>query len=234
MTDLTNTTQDWTTMLTGEFLALQLLGKLLYEYPQHEWFDLLAREAVFNELPMESEQPQILEGQALLQAWSEAHKGSLSQNTFDGLLSDYTRLFIGPGTVLAPPWESVCSNDHRLIFQEQTFQVRQWYRQYDLQSDKLYNEPDDHIGLEFSFLSHLVKLALDAHEQGDLNTFEHYLDAQRRFLVEHPLQWVPFWATLVTENARTDFWRGVALLARGVTLELARLHDVKLPKELLA
>lgn len=144
------------------------------------------------------------------------------------------RLFIGPEKVLAPPWESVYFNDERNIFQEQTLQVRQWYRQFGLEPEKLHSEPDDHVGLEFAFLAHLARLALEALERDDTAAFDQYLDAQRRFLVEHPLQWVPLWATLVTENARTDFWRGVALLARGVTIALAQLHDVKLPKELLA
>jgi putative dimethyl sulfoxide reductase chaperone len=231
---LTYKTQDWTTTLTGEFLTLQLLGKLLYEYPQHEWYDLLASEGVFSELPFGSEQPTILAGQALLQAWTSAHQDGMSTEAFDELLSDYTRLFIGPGKVLAAPWESVYFGDDRTIFQEQTLQVRQWYRQFGLEPEKIHSEPDDHVGLEFAFLAHLARLALEALERDDTAAFDQYLDAQRRFLVEHPLQWVPFWATLVTENARTDFWRGVALLARGVTLELARLHDVKLPKELLA
>jgi putative dimethyl sulfoxide reductase chaperone len=231
---LTYKTQDWTTTLTGEFLTLQLLGKLLYEYPHHEWYDVLASEGVFSELPFGSEQPTILAGQALLQAWTSTHLDGLSTEAFDELLSEYTRLFIGPGKVLAAPWESVYFGDDRTIFQEQTLQVRQWYRQFGLEPEKLHSEPDDHVGLEFAFLAHLARLALEALERDDTAAFDQYLDAQRRFLVEHSLQWVPLWATLVNENARTDFWRGVALLARGVTIELAQLHDVKLPKELLA
>jgi putative dimethyl sulfoxide reductase chaperone len=225
---------DWKSLLIGEMLLLGTLAKTLVEFTDKNWVRTLLDEENYDELPFASEQSSSIAGSKLLQKWCIDNKEKSFDTIFNELSSDYMKLFIGPEKVLAPPWESVYFNDERNIFQEQTLQVRQWYRQFGLEPEKLHSEPDDHVGLEFAFLAHLAQLALQALEADDTAAFDQYLDAQRRFLLEHPLQWVPLWATLVTENARTDFWRGVALLARGVTLELARLHDVKLPKELAA
>ena len=59
------------------------------------------------------------------------------------------RAFSSSAKVLTPP-ESVYFSEERLVFQEETLQVREWYRRFDLQSVKLH-EPDDHVGLELTF-----------------------------------------------------------------------------------
>ena len=66
--------------------------------------------------------------------------------------SDYMALFVGPGTPLAPPWESVCRHkDEALVFQKETLEVRAAYRELGLQVEKLHHEPDDHIAYELEF-----------------------------------------------------------------------------------
>lgn len=46
----------------------------------------------------------------------------------DGLCSAYTKLFIGPAKLPAPPWESVYATGEPLLFQESTLAVRDAYR----------------------------------------------------------------------------------------------------------
>jgi TorA maturation chaperone TorD len=140
------------------------------------------------------------------------------------------RLFVGVGQVLAAPWESVYFNDGRMVFQEQTLQVRDWFRRFGVETEKLHNEPDDHIGLELSFLAHLATLGLQAIEAKDDNKFEEIVEAQRRFMEEHPLKWVPRWCKLVEEKANTDFYRGLAKLVRGTLFSLAKILEIQLPE----
>jgi TorA maturation chaperone TorD len=220
---------DWLTTLTAEALVFGLLGKALYAYPDRVWIQSLADEGVFEEAPLGSEQPDVLAGLALLQAWMEESHGGMPDDAFDALRSDYTSLFIGPGKVLAPPWESVYFNDARMVFQEQTLEVRTWYRRFGLEAEKLYQEPDDHIGLELAFLAHLARLGVQALERHDQAAFDDLLSSQRAFLSQHPLKWGPPWCSQVAQQARTAFYRGIALLTRGMLLAVASVLQDGVP-----
>lgn len=221
---------DGASTLAAEALVLNLLGKALYTYPDRAWLQSLADEGVFAECPFGSEQPDVMTGLALLQKWSPANQGGMSDEAFDELRLDYTRLFIGPGKVLAPPWESVNFSDERLTFQAQTLQIRDWYRRFGLQAEKLHHEPDDHIGLELAFISHLASLAANA-----LGTaHDDLLAAQRDFLTEHVLAWAPAWCSQVCDHAQTDFYWGIARLTRGVLLEAASMLELRVPEAMAA
>ncbi len=215
----------WNEVLTGEMLTCALLSKAYYVYPDQAWLQSLVEGDVFAEAPFASEQPQVVAALQLLQAWSRG----VSEQTIEDVRVDYTRLFIGPGKVLTPPWESVFFSEERLTFQQETLQVREWYRRFGLQLERLYQEPDDHIGLELEFVAHLAKLGLVALEQNDQTKFDELLDAQKNFIVEHPGRWAFEWCAQVEAQAQTDFYRGIALLTRGVLAEIVRVLDVKIP-----
>lgn len=213
--------RDWLPLLTGEALVCGLLGRLLYAEPDQAWLQTLAAEAVFDDIPFGADQPEVVAGLELLQAWGQEHRAGLSDEDFASLRGDYARLFQGPGKLLAAPWESAQMTAERQLFQGPTLQVRGWYRRFGLEAARLHTEPDDHIGLELSFLAHLAQLGLEALAQGDEPRLNETLSAQRDFLKAHPLRWTPLWCEQVERHARTDFFRGVARVARGVLAELA-------------
>lgn len=218
-------------VLTGESLLYGLLGRALYAEPDKDWLDSLAREEVFAESPFGEEQPEARSGLKLLQDWSSRNAAGVSEAEMQALKSDQLYLFIGTDRVLAPVWESIYFNENRLVFQEQTLQVREWYAKFGLQIERLNREPDDHIGLELSFVSQLASLALGALEAGNPPAVEAFLQAQAGFLSEHLLRWGPAWARLVDQHAKTDFYRGLAHLAHGALLASAALLEISLPKE---
>jgi TorA maturation chaperone TorD len=212
--------------LIAEQLTLSLLGKLWFEFPEVEFIADLAAQGVFEEIPLGNEQSSVQEGLALLQAWAKEHKDGLPEEAFDAIRFDYTRLFIGPGKVLAPPWESVYFNETRSIFQEKTLEVREWYCRFGLESVKIRKEPDDHIGLELNFLAHLAGQAAAALEAQNQPEYESLLDAQRQFANQHLFAWFGGWFKLVEKYARTDFYRGLALVTRGALLEVSALLGI--------
>lgn len=211
---------DWTAELSGESLIFGLLGRALHAEPDRTWLQKLADEDVFAESPFGETQADVRAGLAALQAWSRTWRDDASSASFDELRADYARLFMGPGRMLASPWESTYFNDERLVFQQQTLQVRAWYRRYGLEAAHLNQEPDDHIGLELLFLAHLAQRGLQALAQQDGIVFDDALEAQRAFLTEHLLRWAPQWCELVLTHTRTDFSKGIALLTRGALAEL--------------
>ena len=111
-------------------------------------------------------------------------------------------------------------------------QVRAWYRKFGLQAENFQHEPDDHIGLEMAFLSHLAKLGLEALEGHNPTALECLLDAQRGFLREHMLKWVPEWCDQVEKHASTGFFRGLACVTRGALAELPVVFGIETPMEL--
>ena len=165
-----------------------------------------------------------------MQNWAQKNR-ELIDSEFKELKADYTRLFVGVGKVLAPPWESVYFNEDRMIFQKQTLEVRNWYRRFGLELENLHKEPDDHIGLEMSFIAYMAELGIKALEEQDEEKYQLLNDAKRQFLSEHLLQWGPTWCALVKENAKTDFYRGLSYLTMGALLAIADQYDVQVSKE---
>jgi TorA maturation chaperone TorD len=218
---------EWHEILTGEMMLLGLLSRIFYNYPDKKerlWLQSLIAEDVFSEAPFASQEEATRTGLQLLQDWG---RQGLMDQAFDDLQGDYTRLFIGPGSVIAPPWESVYFSDEKLTFQEQTLEVRSWYRRFGLEAEKLHQEPDDHIALELLFLSHLASLGLQALEQQDTARFDELLTAQSEFYKKHPSKWVLKWSRLVETNARTDFYKGLSHLVRGAMSGLAETLHTK-------
>jgi putative dimethyl sulfoxide reductase chaperone len=223
---------DWQETLTGEMLLLGILGRIFYTYPNNEertWLQSLIDEEIFSEAPFAIGRDETTAGLKFLQKWGE---DGLTDEIFEKLQSDYTRLFIGPGKVIAAPWESVYFGEERLTFQEQTLEVRNWYRRFGLQAEKIYQEPDDHIGLELLFLSRLAALGVQALDKEDDSSFQELLEAQRGFLEQHLGAWALTWCGLVEINARTDFYRGLAYLTRGAIIALSDVLDVKVVKDI--
>lgn len=215
--------------LTGEILLFGLLGKLLYADLDKLWLKQLIDDDVFLESPFGAENADIIYGLKLLRAWAQSIKSEISSEDFSALSADYVRLFAG-GKVHAPPWESVYFGDERLIFQQRTIDVRQWFKRFGLEAEKIYQEPDDHIGLELLFLAHLATLGIQALNAQNHPRFHELLQAQREFVSDHLGAWAYTWCSLVEQHAKTDFYKGLAFLTRGAVSALAELLEVKLIK----
>ena len=226
-----NTMNDLRSTILGESLLFGLLGKILYADLDKTWLDTLIGEDVFSEVPFGAEQVEMQHGVELLQRWTNENRGGLEVPQFKALQEDNLRMFIGLNKVPAPVWESVYFSEKRLMFQEQTLQIREWYARFGLQAERINKEPDDHIGLEMLFIAHLASLALQAFEQNDETKLNEILQAQREFLSEHLLRWGPVWAKLVKQHAATDFYRGIAHLTHGALLAIAETLEIKMPKE---
>ncbi len=215
--------------LLGESLLFSLLGRALYNPPEKGWLDPLIQEDIFTEVPFGAGQKETQRGQELLHDWAQAHAGGLGEESLKDLKADYTRLFVGAGKVLAPPWESVYFNEDRMIFQEQTLDVRNWYLRFGLELENIHKEPDDHIGLELTFIAYLAELGAKALESEDDEKVERLNDAKRQFLSRHLLLWGSTWCALVVKHAKTEFYRGLGTLTMGALLALAEQYELQLP-----
>lgn len=213
---------EWQITLTAHALAYGFLSKALYHEPALDFLAPLFADNLFAEWPLDADVEATRQGIALLSAFGAAWE----PDQLALLKSDYAALFVGPGPLLAYPWESVYLSEEHLIFDIQTLEVREIYRRFGLQAPAAIREPDDHIGLELAFLVHLCSLGLDACARGDIDGFERSLQAQRGFLGDHVLRWAPIFMQRVIEHAATDYYRGVAYLGLGALETVARVFDL--------
>lgn len=114
----------------------------------------------------------------------------LSDEAVDAIRSEYTRLFLGPDKLIAPPWESCYTAKERALFQESTLHVRSWYQQYSYVPAGYPSHPDDHISLMMHFLALTTERAKTCFEQDLLCGYKSLLEGQKLFEKNHILNWM--------------------------------------------
>ncbi|HEY4481842.1 MAG TPA: molecular chaperone TorD family protein, partial [Candidatus Brocadiaceae bacterium] len=123
---------------------------------------------------------------------------------------------------LAPPWESVYRSPDGILFQEPTIKVRESYLNTGFTLSK--KTPEDHIGLELMFMRILIKKYLDAKHKKERKDI---LDMQKDFLARHIQSWVSKFCKDVANNAKTDFYKGLAMMTEGfIQFEVSSIIDV--------
>ncbi|MGE0804140.1 MAG: molecular chaperone [Burkholderiaceae bacterium] len=220
----------WIRQFDGQMLVCGLLAKALYGAPDRGWLDQLIVNSVFDAIPFGEALPEMAEAAARLKAWADSHRAGLDDAAFEVLSDDYTRLFVGPGRLGAAPWESVYVNKDRAVFQLETAAVSRWYERFGVAIASDYNEPADHVGLEFSFMAHLANLTVQASMDEDGEEVGRLIAAQRGFVGQHLARWVPAWADEVERNAKTGCYVALAALARAAVAELQSFFAVSLPR----
>lgn len=202
--------------LEGQAAAFSLVGTVLRTMPKPEWLRRLADDGVFETVPYAAEQESANRGLALLGEWA----AGCDDEVCDAIYDDCMHLLIGPGEPLAPPWESVYSEENQgLLFQKETLAVRRAYKSEGLEVDKLHREPDDHVGYELEFVAALAAREAEALRAGDEERAAHARAARAAFLEEHLLSWVFLWCDRMDEHAATGFYQGISALVRAFALE---------------
>lgn len=125
-----------------------------------------------------------------------------SSNEITSLLkSDYTKFFLMPGSLPAPPWESVYATGENLVFQQSTLEVRRAYASSGYIASGYPHEPDDHLATELNFIVMLIEETQQAlSENDDIRAIER-LQAQHLFLKDHLAKWIVQFADNMSRNA---------------------------------
>ncbi|UZE92260.1 MAG: molecular chaperone TorD family protein [Methanosarcinales archaeon] len=142
------------------------------------------------------------------------------------LRDEYTRLFLGPPVAIIPPYESVYGAETRDGTPERMnilLKVKEAYRRAGIIKSKEYKEPEDHIAFELRFMHYLCEEALKA--IGDGARVRNCLTLQKEFMDEHLRQWVPKFCDDLYDNKRSDFYKGIAKIAKGFLLLDSELID---------
>ena len=159
------------------------------------------------------------------------------------LVGLYNRLFVGPGTPEAAPWESAHLHAEGGLLRASTLEVRRAYVAQGLIPQSYPHVADDHIALELDFMRLLARRCADACESaggadsnalagsnagegpafgtegrasgGGEDALIGALRASRRFLGEHLLVWAPSFCRKLKDAAPDSLYAkaAIALLA---------------------
>ncbi len=216
-----STVQHDAASVTEAYRAFQALCAFcswaLYADPDEQTLSGLAEgRAMFCEAPFSQVAPEA--GQELAHIFEEA---SQSPETLRALMAqirrDRTYLFRMTNASQVSPYESVWLSDDATMFGPQTLAVRQAYKQAGFVFENAAKEPDDHIGLEFSFAAHLFQAAAEGDGQAPARL--------RAFLSSHLLAFGPACLARIADRARTPYFRAVVGIAAGTLEALAEQSD---------
>ncbi|MBU4255137.1 MAG: molecular chaperone TorD family protein [Acidobacteria bacterium] len=191
-------------------LCFRFLSQAYLEPPDEKWLTRVKEDDMFSEWPLPGRE-QMAEGLRRMQAyfsdWSPAD--------LDQLKEDFTRLFIGLESTLAPPYESVYIGRDQILFDQSTLVIRDVYARFGLEISNRGAEPEDHIGYELEFVSLLCQKTVDALNSEDRPGADTFQQAALEFTRNHLLNWIQPFTEKVIAAARTDYFRGVAHLTCG-------------------
>lgn len=196
--------QYWYTLFHGVFggRPSRELVKALEDGVQNGLFDLYSRES----------------GDAFDGMRSYVSTLAGDESRLEAISDEYTKLFIGPGHLDAPPWESPYVGKEGLLFQESTLKVRYEYADSGYLPQDYPRVADDHIALMMDYMAHMAKRSAEAYSgaPADDITADDSSDLavkQSRFIENHLLNWVPEYARKIEKAGISEFYTRAARCA---------------------
>lgn len=177
-------------LLSNRLFLYSLMHKLFGREPDEELLNILTDEHTGEAFGLLSEEEKdIMDRTAVF--LGEIREEKQNPAFLEEAKDEYTRLFIGPMSLVAPPWESVYGQKDAMLFQESTLEVRNTYRQYGLIPEGYPHVADDSLALELHFMALLAQRGLDAFYAGKNDDLTADLTGSSDFLKKHLLVWVP-------------------------------------------
>jgi TorA maturation chaperone TorD len=193
----------------------QLLYLLFQEPNKHNCLNEIARDNYIHNLA------DIHEGGKILSQFFY----HFSEEQLQEEQTEYQRLFIGPGPLVAPPWESYYRSKEHLLFEECTYEIRKEYHKFGLQFVRENNEPDDHLLLELEFMIFLIDLAMENQEV--VRTID-LISTQTNLIQNHLSKWVPFFCERLIENTNSQLYLGAGMLLDDfLAFDIQSLNEIK-------
>jgi len=133
--------------------------------------------------------------------------GTFQSSSEEQLRVDHAALFVGPFTLLAPPYGSVYLETGGRVQGKSTLGAEGCYDEAGLSLDM--QEPADHIAIELEFMSYLSWQQAEAVVADRKVDSRKSLELQTRFFNQFML-WIPAFCERIEEGAMTDYYKKVA------------------------
>jgi len=206
----------------GRLTTSELLGILKNRESSYAFLSRIYREEVSPTLLKElagsshlaAEEETDGEGKQILDRFfKDLQDRDLSKVTED-LAAEYAGLFLNAGRKSIAPYESAYTSKEKILMQQARDEVLLGYRQEGLDRIREFPEPEDHIALEFEFMSILCRKTIECLENGDRQACLSYFTKQQQFIEKHLMTWVPYFSRDMEQAAHSEFYLGIAKLTR--------------------
>ena len=144
---------------------------------------------------------------------------------------DYSKLFVGPYKLLAPPYGSVYLEHKKTVMGDSTMDVLKRLETEGLSLQL--KEAPDHIAIELEFMFFLISKELEEFKASNFDGAESFRGKQRVFLELHLGKWVARFADTVEEAAQTEFYKNLAHATNSFVHEELRYFETypKMPQQ---
>jgi len=150
----------------------------------------------------------------------------LGETSLEPQLVEYSRLFLGPFKLVAPPYGSVWLDKQKTVMGDSTAQVATFYHAQGLQLADDFLELPDHIAVELEFLSYLAFKEREAAFSGDSATVERLRQVQLDFITTFLLPWLLPFTEAIIEDGEAPFYQAIAdCTASFVTTDVTNLQE---------
>lgn len=201
-------------IMAARHFMYSLLKRAFIEEPNKEFITMLSDGDMLKNIPFADENELIREGSEDIFLFTQDPE-LFKDNNMDELAADYAMLYLGPGSLKAPPYESVHLSDKPLVFQDETIEVRKEYIREELLPEKYNLEPDDHMSLELDFMAYLTKKATKELRADNYKKAKATFKKQKGFLADHLSLWSPMFADKTIKHATMDYYRGMGKMLKG-------------------
>ena len=130
---------------------------------------------------------------------------------------EYNRLFVGPGHVACPPYESVYRRDRSgseigLVMGSSTSEMKTLYREAGLTISEGFKDLPDHIAVELEFMHFLCAKESESISQSDIAGA--WRKRQADFANLHLKPWVETFADCILRSTDSSFYKAAANLLK--------------------
>ena len=127
------------------------------------------------------------------------------------LLVDYTRLFLGPFKMMAPPYSAMYMGDSKSLMNEATLWVINFMQNLGIEFNTGLKDAPDHIAVETELLYFLTYQQLENINKENTDEARQLLEKYNEFISRHFTKWVPQLCDKIIKNAAEPFYENLGL-----------------------
>ena len=142
-------------------------------------------------------------------------KGEKKESLLTELAAEYASLFLGMGPKPVHLVESVHLSKDHLLYQQPFHEIIQAYKSLGYEKEKGFQEPEDHVAVEFDFMAKLCRWTAKTLDDGEIDKAIAYVNLQKEFLRDHLNLWVPKLCQDLEKAAASPLYKGLAHLTKG-------------------
>ncbi|MFN2363771.1 MAG: molecular chaperone [Halarsenatibacteraceae bacterium] len=145
-------------------------------------------------------------GQDISKQFANLKAALKDYSKLETLLVEYSKLFLGPDKLLAPPYGSYYLDD-KVTIGESTREIIKIYEKLDLEISDSFQELPDHIALELYFMAFLASQKPNLDSESELDNLYKW---QEMFLDKYILSWIDKFIAKIRNNFNSSYYLAMA------------------------